>query len=72
MFKTFLCLKTKQNPGMNKEEHSGSEFYYQPKEQETAELKDIIREVMFVNVIITSDKIYTTTNSKFKMNKTYI
>ena len=37
MFETFLCLKTKQNPGMSKEENLGSEFYYRPKEQETAE-----------------------------------
>ena len=28
MFKTFLCLKTKQNAEMSDEEHSDIEFYY--------------------------------------------
>ena len=38
IFKTFLCLKTKQNTEMSDGEHSDSEFYY-PEEQETAERK---------------------------------
>ena len=53
-FKTFLCLKTKQNTEMSDEEHSDSEFYY-PEEQETAERKASIRGRHFDKVEASGD-----------------
>ena len=57
IFKTFLCLKTKQNTEMSDGEHSDSEFYY-PEEQETAERKASIRGRHFDKVEASGDTRY--------------